>query len=407
MKRAVFSNFSVSIMIAAFGLIGSVLMARALGPGPRGEVAAAILWPNLLVYLGSIGTYQAFIFYFSKNRDTVLMWGTCLAATFINSLVSIFSGFLMVKFALRGFSDDVKAYSYLLLLSIPFSMLSQYVVSIIQAKQQFKALNVMRSIFPVFYLVTLVVLFLMESLSFRSVVLAQFVLNVLQGVIALVFYSLRVGNIASFRIKRKALASIYSYGSKVWIGDLSQGVNTRLDQIIIANLFSPVQLGYYVVAYSVASFTGLLANSSRTILLPVVASGKGQSNFADKLRNSLRSFNRMNALMVAGFLIAGPFLLTLAYGEEFNESVKYLIVLLLGFAFINMKTVYATVLQGGGFPFQSSISEIAGFLFLVLFAYPVSAWFGIQGMVIMISISYLIQFLVVIYFFRNPKYKLA
>jgi O-antigen/teichoic acid export membrane protein len=239
------------------------------------------------------------------------------------------------------------------------------------------------------------------------VVLAQFVLNVLQGVIALVFYSLRVGNITSFRVKRKALASIYSYGSKVWIGDLSQGVNTRLDQIIIANLFSPVQLGYYVVAYSVASFTGLLANSSRTILLPVVASGKGQSNFADKLRNSLRSFNRMNALMVAGFLIAGPFLLTLAYGEEFNESVKYLIVLLLGFAFINMKTVYATVLQGGGFPFQSSISEIAGFLFLVLFAYPVSAWFGIQGMVIMISISYLIQFLVVIYFFRNPKYKLA
>jgi O-antigen/teichoic acid export membrane protein len=407
MKKAVFSNFSVSIMIAAFGLIGSVLMARALGPGARGEVAAAILWPNLLIYLGSIGTYQAFIFYFSKDRDIKLMWGTCLAATFINSLLSMFAGFLMIRFALQGFSSDVKTYSYLLLVSIPFSMLSQYVVSIIQAKQQFKALNVFRSIFPILYLLSLVVLFLTKNLSFSSVVLAQFLLNVFQGIIAVAYYSFRFGNIASFKIKRRALASVYSYGSKVWIGDLSQGVNTRLDQIIIANLFSSVQLGYYVVAYSVASFTGLLASSSRTILLPVIASGRGQSDFTKKLKSSLTSFNKLNALMVVAFMVAGPFLLIMAYGEEFNESIKYLIVLLIGFAFINMKTVYATVLQGGGFPFQSSLSEIAGFLFLVLFAYPVSIWFGIQGMVVMISFSYFIQFLVVMYFFRNQKFKLA
>jgi O-antigen/teichoic acid export membrane protein len=161
------------------------------------------------------------------------------------------------------------------------------------------------------------------------------------------------------------------------------------------------------VAYSVASFTGLLASSSRTILLPVIASGRGQSDFTKKLKSSLTSFNKLNALMVVAFMVAGPFLLIMAYGEEFNESIKYLIVLLIGFAFINMKTVYATVLQGGGFPFQSSLSEIAGFLFLVLFAYPVSIWFGIQGMVVMISFSYFIQFLVVMYFFRNQKFKLA
>jgi O-antigen/teichoic acid export membrane protein len=407
MKRAVFSNFSVSIMIAFFGLIGSILMARALGPSVRGDVAAAFLWPNLLVYLGSIGTYQAFIFYFSKDRDKKMMWGTCLAATTINSFLSIFAGFLVIRFALNGFSTEVKSYSYLLLLSIPFSILAQYVVTIFQAKQKFKIFNVFRSIIPVLYLFAIAILFLTKNLNFKSVILVQFILNIFQGVIALISYSFLVGDIDSFRIKRKAVASIYKYGSKIWLGDLSQGVNTRLDQIVIANLFSSIELGYYSVAYSVASFTSILAGSSKTILLPLIASKKRESSFSGNLTENLKSFNKVNAILVGVFLLFGPYLLTTAFGTEFADSTRYLTVLLVGFAFLNMKTVYTAMLQGGGLPLLSSFSEISGLLFLLFFAYPISNWFGIQGMVVAISLSFFIQFLVAIYFFNNQKYKLA
>ena len=58
-----------SFGIAGLGLVNSVLLSRWLGPAGRGEVAAAILWPTLLVYLGSMGLIGA-ILYFAALPDS-------------------------------------------------------------------------------------------------------------------------------------------------------------------------------------------------------------------------------------------------------------------------------------------------------------------------------------------------
>ena len=68
MKKVIFSNVFFSMLIIAFGLLGSILISRILGPSQRGEIAAIILWPALLLYLGSFGTYQAVIYHFSKKN---------------------------------------------------------------------------------------------------------------------------------------------------------------------------------------------------------------------------------------------------------------------------------------------------------------------------------------------------
>jgi O-antigen/teichoic acid export membrane protein len=401
MKRAVFSNFSVSIMIAVFGLIGSVLIARELGPASRGDVAAAILWPNLLLYLGSIGTYQSFVFFYSKNRNHRLMWGNCISAAILNSVVSVLFGFLFIQFALHGFSDHVKYYSILLLLSLPFSIMSQIIISILQAKQKFKQVNILRSIFPSLYLFSALFLYFTKTISFENIIRVQTSLNIVLALISIYYYNRLIGDIRSYSISRRSVGCIYKYGAKVWVGDLSQGINTRFDQILISNLFTSSQLGYYVVAQSVANFTTLLANSFRTVLLPIISGSVGNEKFRDILRTNLIRFNWINGVMIFCSLFAGPILIRIAYGEKFMMSVTYVIILLIGFAFLNMKTIYATILQGMGFPLQSSISEIAGFVFIGIFAYPISIWFGITGMVVVIAVSYLIQFLVIQFYFKS------
>lgn len=98
MRKTIISNFNTSFGIVLMGLVGSVIMARTLGPEKRGDIAAANLWPNLLLYMGSFGTYQSVIFYYAKKRDESMMWGSCIVATFLNSIISIGVGLLLVHF---------------------------------------------------------------------------------------------------------------------------------------------------------------------------------------------------------------------------------------------------------------------------------------------------------------------
>lgn len=121
------------------------------------------------------------------------------------------------------------------------------------------------------YLISVVLLYVLHSLTFNSVLVVQIFLNVLTCLICLFFYNTYMGNIFRVKYNLRVLKVLYNYGGKVWAGDLSQGINYRLDQILISNFFSTKQLGLYVVALSIANFTTILANSFKTILLPIVA----------------------------------------------------------------------------------------------------------------------------------------
>ena len=153
-KKIIFSNVAFSFLIIALGLIGSILISRTLGPAQRGEIAAIILWPVLLLHLGSFGTYRAVIYHFSKkNRNVENFLGNCLVITFLNSIVSIFIGSILIFFSLQLLSLDFKWYSFYLLLFLPLNIINQFISSILQALTLFKEYDFVRLFFPVFYLI--------------------------------------------------------------------------------------------------------------------------------------------------------------------------------------------------------------------------------------------------------------
>jgi O-antigen/teichoic acid export membrane protein len=202
-----------------------------------------------------------------------------------------------------------------------------------------------------------------------------------------------MGSVFQVRYNLKTLKVLYNYGVKVWAGDLSQGLNYRLDQILISNFFSTTQLGLYVVAQSIANFTTILANSFKTILLPIVAKTPA---FKEKIRTisqTLRKFNLVNTAMLVVSIVLVPFLLVWVYGKAFKQSELLAILLLCGFYFLNIKTVMTAAVQGLGRPFYVSISDFAGLFVLLILVYPLSKWYGINGAAIAVGISYMAQFI--------------
>lgn len=69
LRSPVTHTFATTLLIVTFGLLSGIQLARGLGPQGRGEVAAALLWPGLLIYLGSLGLFQAVVVFAANTED--------------------------------------------------------------------------------------------------------------------------------------------------------------------------------------------------------------------------------------------------------------------------------------------------------------------------------------------------
>lgn len=404
MKKVIFSNVFFSILIIVFGLIGSVLISRALGPSQRGEIAAIILWPTLLLYLGSFGTYQAVIYHFSKkNRNIENIWGTCLAITVMNSIVSILVGSILIMLTLKLLSIQLKWYSFYMLLFLPLNIITQFISSVLQAKALFKEFNLTRLFTPFFYLIGILSLFFLNVLTVTNVITLQISLTVLQFFVFLILFNSRIGTIFNFKYHIKTIKIIYNYGYKVWLGDLSQGLNVKMDQILISGMLLSKDLGIYVVATSIANFTSVIPNAYKTVLMPLISSTKKMVEKLNITQKVLFNFVWINLGVTLVCFIANPIAIPLLFGKEFKESVPISYILLIGFLFLNFKIVLASIMQGFGKPIFVSYSEIAGLIALLIIVYPLTTTFGLIGASTAISVAYFVQFLTLFSLFTRIK----
>lgn len=61
--------------------------------------------------------------------------------------------------------------------------------------------------------------------------------------------------------------------------------------------------------------------------------------------------------------------------------------------------------QGLGYPFYVSKSDLAGLFVLLALIYPFSLWYNINGAAIAIGISYMFQFIVIYVLFKKIEAK--
>ena len=71
LRPLILRTLVTNLVLSAIGLLNSVLLSRWLGPAGRGEVAAAMLWPTLLVYLSSLGLISAILYFADRPKESL------------------------------------------------------------------------------------------------------------------------------------------------------------------------------------------------------------------------------------------------------------------------------------------------------------------------------------------------
>jgi O-antigen/teichoic acid export membrane protein len=400
--KSIKQNLETNLLITVLGLVGSIILARWLGPSQRGVFAAIILIPNILQYVVNFGLSSA-TFYFTAipNSDKHKIWSSLLSLSLVQSLLGISVGFVIIKFYLPKLSGDVVFLGGIYLLTIPMWLLGMYATYMLQGASYFNIANFLKAVIPTAYCLGIIVLKWLNILSIENMVYIQLCIQFIYAIISVFFLHKYLIGYLYFSVNFETIKELFNYGLKVWIGDISQLANTRIDQFLIGFFLDSHDLGIYMVAFSIANFSSIFAQAFRTTIAPIIAS---EAIFNDKVSKTIFFFKSYWVLSVVFhlvFIVSVPILVPLIFGQSYEKSIFISQILIIGSIFINAKFVLSGAIQGMKFPEIVSFVEVVGMIISLIFCYFLVKTHGIVGVSSGLSFSYFSQFVVLIFYIHQ------
>ncbi|HXJ93635.1 MAG TPA: oligosaccharide flippase family protein [Terriglobia bacterium] len=358
-----FQNLATTVgsqaTILAVGVFTGIAAARLLGPQGRGALAAAVLWPLVLVLFASLGLNQAIVFHAGKQRFTLAeVWTAALVLWLAQSIIVLVAGRPVVALALRHYSPEVRHVSFLFLAFAPLIMLGGYPANLLQGRLDLLSFNLLRAITPCVYAAGLIILMLRGRCSLREVVALQIIGACLTVGVGLWLAFCRARQQAGRFLawNRSACASLLKFGCKSNLSSVTSYVNQRSDQLLLSLFVGPHDLGLYVVAVALATAVSFFPQAAGVVTL---ATG---SNLApeEARRVIARSFRLTLAALGAGcglLLVLCPWLINFAYGPSFGPAVTACKILLPGSVALGLNQVLYDGARALDQPLLPSYSE--------------------------------------------------
>jgi O-antigen/teichoic acid export membrane protein len=378
-------------VILGLGLVSSIQLSRWLGPEGRGEIAAAVLWPMLITYFVSGGIITSLLYHAAQPEiRTPDLVANAIILALVQGAVGMTVGYAIMPWVLHSQPSAVIQSSRWYLLVIPISLLSQYGCSLLQARLHFSVLNSVRMVIPAGYVIGLLALKWSSVLTFQRVVNLQLILNV-AVLVAVVAGLWRLQIPVGFRPEWDLAARTVRYGLRVFSGDLSNGMNLRLDQILMSAFLGPAVLGLYVVAVSASGLVDIVSVAWRMVATPSIA-GKGSAEERRALlTKTFRRYFLVSIPLATLLALLLPILIPLFFGRAFRAAIWPSEVLLVGAACLSAKNVLGGGLQALGSPWLSSRADLVA-LAVTLLTLPPLLWrFGILGAAMASTLAYATQ----------------
>ena len=391
--KNIIQNLGANLLITLLGLVGSIILARWLGPSQRGIFAAIILIPTILQYFINFGLSSATIYFTAQPcSDKNTIWSNLLLIGFIQSLLGILVGYFIITFYLQKYGLQIVNFGYLYLLTIPLGLFGMYATYILQGSLHFKITNFLKCLVPFGYCIGIIWLKFLQVLIIENLVYVQLIIQFLYVIIAIFFLYKTILFRFVFEFEYNSIRQMLRYSTKIWVGDISQIANSRIDQFLIGGFLSNRDLGLYTVAVSVARFTAVFADAITTIMLPSVT---GKEFIHEKITETLNFFKKYWIFSVIFHLIFAsilPILIPFVFGNDYSASIIICQILVLGSLFFNAKTVLGGGILGMGFPAIMSYVEFFGMIISLIMSVLMLKLYGLIGMSFAISFSYFSQF---------------
>lgn len=261
-------------MLMVLALIGSIALARLLGPEGRGLFALVLLVPDLARSFGLFGFDQANTVYagLEPAHRRALVGQSTLLGIVLGGIIALASiGF----FVLHAPGSDTLIHGplwlYVLpLVVVPAALTSEYWGAIIRGTNRIALINALDVGTKIVSVTLVIVLLGAFHLDVGGAVWSDALVTV--GALLLMGWFLkRLDLWGKPSFDRALLKRTAAFALPAHCSTVMTYLNYRVDQFIVAMLLAPAELGYYVIAVGIAERLWMLTGAVAAPLLPHLA----------------------------------------------------------------------------------------------------------------------------------------
>jgi len=391
-------TFVTQSALFLFGLIASIILARALGPVGRGAYALAILIASVLTKVGSLGLEAANVYYGASRKEQLhdLISNSITVALALGLSLTILSG---AAFTLPWPRSYLQANAiplpllWLALVTVPMLLASGYLNSLLLSQERIVEYNATGIASIALRLALLLVLLIGLHRGLAGALWA-YVLATLGGMLLIAYF---INRMAPLRMafNRRLFRETLGYGIKAHVGNLAQFLNYRLDMFLIGYFLGPAAVGFYAVAVGMAERLWMIPGALATVLFPRVSAGdEGQANALTP--KVARHTIFITLILATGLAILAKPLIVLLFGASFEPAVVPLLLLLPGVVALSLSKILTSDLAGRGRPEFGAIAAWASLAVTVsLDLFLIPRW-GIAGAALASTLAYSLATIIVV-----------
>ncbi|CAM4480980.1 oligosaccharide flippase family protein [Paenibacillus typhae] len=404
-SSAAVKTMMVSVLILLVNMLTGVLTARYLGPSGRGEQTAMVSWSQFLAFSMSFGIPSALIYNAKKNPDEAgVLYRVALLIGLGFGIIAMTVGIIVLPYWLDSFSSEVVLFAQVSMILCPLIVVSQINNAAFQFRGDYKTFNWQRYLVPLLTLAVIGILILTGSMNPYTTALAYL------GPSVPLFIWMTLLLLRTYKVKMRNtyrnFKRLFTYGLGSYGNDLLGQFSTYIDQIIIAGLLRPADLGLYAVAVSLSRMVNFFSNSITVVLFPK-ASELSKDEAISLTFKAFRISTTCTLLGALFLMLVAPFVIPLLYGKDFNTALTVFRLLLLEVTISGGTLILAQTFMALGKPKFVSILQGVGLLLVIPLLFLLVPKFGLFGAGVAMLSSAILRFLFIILNIRyNLKVKL-
>ncbi|MEM6786209.1 MAG: lipopolysaccharide biosynthesis protein [Myxococcota bacterium] len=372
---------------AGIGLATGVATARILGVAGKGELATIQSIGTIIVTLGTLGLYEAVVYYAAREPETGGKDSTAATAFLLAASIVFFPLALWaVPRLLPGQRPEVQLGAQHYLFIYPAFVLMGAVQSILRASGRLLQWNVVRVAIQLSWLAIIIVGSTRAEVRPEELTTTYMVVLIVLAVVLTVFY--REIWVAGWPPEARRLPRLFRYGLPLFAKTGSRALNVRLDVVVMAAVLTSDDVGVYAVAATWSTVLGLLPTALNAVLVPRLASEADPARRQHLERQSLVAGGAaiVGAAIVLGF--AAPVGIPLLFGGAFASAVPYAVGLLAAGAVLASSQLMGALVQSRGKTDVLLFAELVGLAATGVGLVTLLPRYGIWGAVITSTLAY-------------------
>lgn len=389
-RSAVITGLAAGVLPLT-ALVSGPLLARALGPEGRGEMAAVLAPLFVTSFVAAFAIPEATTYAIAQLRVPVRRAARSAARiVFTNGIVAATLLFAAAPLILRGTPDAVPVLRAAVL-ALPFMMIAMVQRATMTGDRRYGRVSFERSSAAVLRLGFIVVLAVLGELTAAAAVWC----NIGSALVAAVSLTVAIGrrrtvsgetvsDLAGTALRRQ----LVRFGLRGSGGVFANLVSWRLDMAILPAFVGARSLGFYAVAVSLAELPTLLLGPMKSVVFAEASARRDVTLVARAARIILGVVTSIVLVMV----LLAPLLVRLLFGAPFAPSTELARLLLLGSVPFTGELILGAGLLSLGRAGLRSVGQLVAAVVTVVGLVALVPSLGIRGAAITSLVAYSIGF---------------